>query len=111
MGDPDFPTSDQRPEAGAPIQKKYKRGQFDPLGDRIFKVFVSTDFFIIYTASDETGGDVGRLRYILPDNYEDAKKYRTCLVPIAKQLAYVGDVIASMPRSQFTILRDPTRFR
>ena len=79
VGDPDFPTSDQRPEAGAPIQKKYKRGQFDPLGDGIFKVFVSTDFFIIYTASDETGGDVGRQRYILPDNYEDAKKYRTCL--------------------------------
>jgi hypothetical protein len=97
-------------------KRRVTKGEEDPLKDIVTRVYVDTESFIIYTAADEAG-DAGRLRYILPDDYETARGYRKRLAPIAAQLAAVSDVVASMrgwwaarfPKlSQYTVLRERT---
>ena len=91
-----------------------KKGEPDASGDTVTDIFVGTDQFIVYVASAGSG-DRGRLRYVLPDDYEVARQFRAKLTPIVGDLAFVGDVVAGLPdrglfglNSQYATLRRRT---
>lgn len=128
-GDPAMTAGADRPPAPPPApavaapdslrgtiapSRTVKKGEPDANGDVVSDVFVGTDQFIIYIASNRAG-DRGRLRYVLPDEYEVARDFRRKLTPIIGDLAYIGDVVAGLPdrgflglHSQYATLRKRT---
>lgn len=105
-----------------------QKGDLDPLGDKVVRVLVGTDKFLIYSVAPEDrsrddgpGGDTGGtsegdkglfnwtntrssdhvwLRTIYPKDYDCAKKLRKNLGSIAGELAFNCDVVDSICRSQ-----------
>ncbi|MEL6914073.1 MAG: hypothetical protein AAFP13_06195 [Pseudomonadota bacterium] len=99
--------------------RRLRRGEEDPLGDRVDRILVGTDRFIIYSVIHGGGappddedeprrfrklsetGDHVWLRTIYPDDYDCASKLRANLSVITKELAYICDVVDSLCRSGY----------
>ncbi len=97
-----------------------QKGEKDPLGDKVERVLVGTDKFLIYSVvqggsngPEETPEDARKpifpaesshsnhvwLRTKYPKNYDCARDLRASLAPIAAELAYNCDVVDSICRS------------
>lgn len=73
-----------------------KKGDTDPIGDKVGKIYVRTDRFIIYTA-DEAAKDFGRLRYLLtPTDYEECRSLRKNLCPVNGPITLITDVVCGL---------------
>ncbi|SDL42005.1 hypothetical protein [Paracoccus chinensis] len=80
--------------------RQIKLGGTDEMGNKVEDIFVSTDQFIIYSAT-RNKNKCTCLRYILPDNYETARDYRRKLTPVVNELASVGDVLSGICGTHF----------
>jgi hypothetical protein len=81
--------------------RRYEKGEPDPLSDKIGKIYIRTDRFMIYTA-DPTARDFGRLRYILfPSEYDECKALRGNLSPVAGPIASITDIICGLAPGWF----------
>lgn len=70
------------------------KGQPDPHGDDVEKIYISTAEFVIYTVASR---DHSRLRYFMPTtDYEKAKLMRLGLTPITGLLALIDDVVCDL---------------
>jgi hypothetical protein len=69
----------------------------DFLGNKIDKIYIKTDCFVIYSIDDKSDtSDTPGLRYVLPDDYDTARRLRAKLMPVASVIAYVSDMVAGM---------------
>jgi hypothetical protein len=67
----------------------------DPLGDKVTKVHIRTECFVIYTVACEAD-QVRRPRYFLPGSYAAAETFRKRLNPISGSLNRLNDMIVGM---------------
>ena len=72
-----------------------KKGQIDLLGDRVLKVHVRTDNYVIYSSGDEPG-EPRRPRYSLSCDFDTAELFRQRLTRINGSLNRLNDVLAGM---------------
>jgi hypothetical protein len=67
----------------------------DPLGDKVIKVHIRTERFVIYTVACEAD-QVRRPRYFFPGKYAAAETFRERLNPISASLNRINDMIVGM---------------
>ena len=65
----------------------FRRGELDPAGDEIDKVYVLTEKFAVYSVATD-----GRVRHYIFGSYDEAKEMRERLSPIVSTMAMIADV-------------------
>ncbi len=97
-GAPHRPTPDRGDAAVATI----KKDEIDLLGDKVLKVHVRTDNYVIYSSGSQDF-EPRRPRYSLSCDFETAETFRQRLDPINGALNRLNDLIAGMRPDGLTL--------
>ncbi|WP_209428439.1 hypothetical protein [Pararhodobacter sp. SW119] len=88
---------------GAAPSPKPNKGETDPLGDKIGKIYVKTDRFMIYIA-DRSARDFGRLRLLLfALTYDECADLREKLCPTVGPITRITDMVCGMKPNRFVV--------
>ncbi len=78
------------------------KGGTDPLGDKVLKVHVRTDNYVIYSAGDDDS-EPRRPRYFLTGDFDTAETFRQRLSSINGALNRINDLIVGMRPDSLTL--------